>query len=607
MDTKTRNNQSGHSSAVSLRGIAVLISSLIIVAAVMATPLSISAQGKATPIPLVTLVPPTLVPTIQAPTATPTFTQSALAHIKSKTKKAQVRVGILYNIGRFSSLTDVGTVDGFEPDLAVAIADDWGAVVNYQQVTQHNGRDMLLSGQIDLLMGEVPLVRDDTQLDYSMPFFVSKDVALVNGDSPAKSITDLGGQTIGVVQGSRSEQSVNGWVQANGLQATVKDYPMLDGPGGLLQGLINKQVAAVAADRWDLDQHVNGVIQGVRLLEGVFQSVPYAIAMRRYDDNLRTLVNRTLQRLAESKRIDPIYDTNFQAGLLTAGDRPDIPVWTGLDDDKRSIDDFPTDIVMPAQSVVERIKAKQPIRVAGLGAPPDANGNTPLLENFNQAILNEMGRRWGVQMQAVPNSYSKGEDAVASGQADLGVGVEPHWGSVDRVDFTAAYAQHSYRMMIVFGGSIRSFGDLLSTRRQLGYFADDPGAVDLMQKYATAAHLATINPIKLDNDQDGITRLTSDHTVDIIFGDSLRLYPVVQAFPKYVQLTDTEYGGGKQIAFAVPHNDADFRDVVDITLQDMARDGTYQKIWQANFGIGQPLTITIWPGTSQPFGVKTSG
>src|SRR5882724_1093049 len=65
-----------------------------------------SAQDQRTPIPLVTLVPPTLVPPPPAATATPPMTQSALAHIKTNNKLV---VGFLYNIGRFSTLTDIGT------------------------------------------------------------------------------------------------------------------------------------------------------------------------------------------------------------------------------------------------------------------------------------------------------------------------------------------------------------------------------------------------------------------------------------------------------------------------------------------------------------------
>src|SRR5258708_14158003 len=149
----------------------------------------------------------------------PPLTQSALAHIKTNNKLV---VGFLYNIGRFSTLTDIGTVDGFEPDLAQAIADDWGVTLEPKQVTRQNGRDLLLSGQIDLLMGEVLLSRDDqTLVDYSDPYFINQELALAGNDFAGKSITDLAGQTGGGVQGSRAELAFNSSMQINDLQATL--------------------------------------------------------------------------------------------------------------------------------------------------------------------------------------------------------------------------------------------------------------------------------------------------------------------------------------------------------------------------------------------------
>jgi ABC-type amino acid transport substrate-binding protein len=224
-------------------------------------------------------------------------------------------------------------------------------------------------------------------------------------------------------------------------------------------------------------------------------------------------------------------------------------------------------------------------------------------------MINEITRRWGVQAEIVPDSFGKGEDMVASGQADLAVGIEPHWGSVDRVDFVGIYAEHSYRIIVPAGTTaIKAFSDLFATNRQFGYFVDDPGALDAAKQQAQKSNIVmdTLKPIKLQSDQDAISRL-NDRTANLIFGDSLRLYPMAQTYPKQVQLLDPQYGSGKQVAFAVPRNDADFRVLVETTLQDMARDGTYQKIWQSNFGIGDPLSIIVWPGSSKPFGIKTSG
>jgi polar amino acid transport system substrate-binding protein len=223
-----------------------------------------------------------------------------------------------------------------------------------------------------------------------------------------------------------------------------------------------------------------------------------------------------------------------------------------------------------------------------------------------------MARRWGIQVQQIQGSYGKGEDMVASGQADIAVGLEPHWGSVDRIDFAGIYSQHGYRLMIPFGSTaIKDFSSFFATNRQFGYFADDPEALEVAKKEFEKVRipLETLKPMRLQVDNDTIQVLVTDRTANAVFADSLRLLPIVQANPKFVQLTEGTYpvGGEKPISFGVPRNDADFRVLVEVTLQDMYRDGTYQKIWTDTFGLGDPLRITVWPGPSTIFGIKTSG
>jgi len=563
----------------------------------------IAQQPERTPVPLVTLVPPTPLP--PAPTATPQpmITQSALARIKAN---GYITVGIPYNIARFATLTTTGDIDGFEADIAQAIADDWGVKLHWQQVTRRNGVDLLLNGQIDLLVGQVIVSRDtQAQIDFSDPVFANRQVALAPADSTMQDIKDLNGQTVGLVMGSRAEEAFNVWAEANSIQAEVKRYTMLD---EALRALSKGEINALAGDRWELHERVAGVIQGVKLLSGAFRVEPYGIAMRRYDDNLRILVNRTLQRLVQSQRYTPIYDVWFPKNLMPEEDRVIPRVWLNIDADTRSYADFPTDILMPPQSGVARIKAKQAIRVAGLGAPVDASGKPTVFETFNQALVNEMGRRWGVAIEAVPDSYGKGEDVLASGQADLALGVEPHWGSVDRVDFVGVYADHGYRLLVRAQSGIEDFSALFTGVRSVGVFADDQAAFDTAKKLMTKAGIAegSIRKVNINSEQEAVERVFENQTARVLFADELRLIPIAQANPSKVQLAKKRYDL-KPISFAVQRNDPDFRVLVDVTLQEMYRDGTYQRLWKDTFGLGDPLSMTVWPGSSTVFGIKTSG
>ncbi len=571
------------------------------------------AQGTPTPVPLVTLIPPTLLPPAPTPTPLPPLTQSALARIKARDPQTLI-VGIPYNIKPFAFLTGTGTadsfeVDGFEADLATAIAEDWGIKIRFRQVTRQTGISLLLGGQIDLLMGQVLLSRDaQTLLDFSDPIFVGRQVALTLAENPIKDISQLDGKSVGVVIGSRSEEALAGWIAASGIKPTVARQIMLDDG---LRALGNKEIAALVADRWELDQAVRGKIQGVKLLEGVIRTEPYAIALARHDESLRILVNRTLQRLVAGKRLDPIYDLWFPGDLIPVEDRTLPRVWNGLDDDKRTLNDFPTDLLRPAQPVLARIKAGQPVRVAGLGAAPGPDGKLPVLDAFNQALVTEMARRWGVQIQVVPATSGKAEaeNALASGQADLAVGLEPRWGTVDRFDYVGVYAERGYRMMVRVGSGIQTFAALREGVRTIGTFNNDPAAFDIARKLAASVGVRedAIPGARYATDDEAVQAVFNNN-VRIFFADSFRLLPLAQANARSVELTKTLYER-KPISFGAPLNDADFRVLVEITLQEMYRDGAYGRIWSSVFGAGTPPTVSmiIWPGTLAPFGVKTGG
>jgi ABC-type amino acid transport substrate-binding protein len=589
------------------------IASILIFAGVLSLALllaglstNISAQGERTPVPLFTLVPPTPLATPLPPTPPPPLTQSALARIKarvtSETDKPKLVVGIPYNIALFSTLTDTGEIDGFEADIAQAIADDWGATLITRQVTRHNAYDLLLSGQIDLLVGQVMLTRNaPAGVDFSDPYFANRQVALVLNDSGLKDIANLAGQNIGVVSLSRSEEAFEAWAEVNNMQANITRFGMIDEG---LRALQNKQINALIGDRWDLHNKVAGRIQNVSLLPTPIRIEPYAIAMRRFDDPLRTMVNRTLQRLQQSDRLAPLYDKWFGKDLLPE-DRLPIRVWNGLEGDTRAMDNFPTDIVIPAQSVIARIKSGQPLRVAGLGAPFDANGKPTILEALNQAMINELARRWGVQTQLIPNSYGRGEDLLASGEADIAVGVEAKWGPVDRIDYVGVYAERGYRLMVRVGSGIESFEGVRFGVRNIGVFVDDPEAFEIAKKLATSINIPeqTLRRVNIRTDSEAVDQVFGTQVARVLFADGLRLWPIVRANPKAVQLTKTTYNP-KPISFGVPRNDVDFRVLVDATLQEMYRDGTYQRIWQSTFGLGDPVRFVVWPGPSTVVGVK---
>jgi polar amino acid transport system substrate-binding protein len=585
-------------------GKAICLFALLIVSLWMAFP-GVAQDG----FPLATLPPPTLAPT-QPPTATPEpITRSALARIRERDPRTVV-FGVPASRPPFSTLTESGAYEGFEIDIARALADDWGMSATFKQVTRQNALDMLRRGEVDLLLGQQILTRDAPDyLDFSMPYFVGKQVALAMSDTPGD-ITALTTQTVGVVAASSGEEAYMAWMAANGLTTNMQRFPMLD---DALKALFERRVAAVIADRWELDNRVRGRVDGLRLMDGVFRLEPYAFAMLRYDDSLRTAVNRTLQKFSDGKRFGPILDRWF-ADRLPESERITPAVWRDLEADTRTVgcdsadcQGFPLDIVRPTQSVVDKIKAGQPIRVAGLGIPPNPDGSVSPLETFNQALVAEMFRRWGAVQEQVPGSYLSPEDVLASGNADFGVGLVARWGVADRVDYAFIYAATGYKMLVRVGSEVVGFGGLRTGRRAIGTFADEPGTFDIARKIMIGIGFPerTIQSVQFNNETDAINAVFEIQNARVLFGDALRITRIANSNKARVTLVPTLYDQ-RPLAFAVPRNDVQFRMLVEATLQEMARDGTYQRLWNELWALDTAPNVLIYPGSNQLFGVKTA-
>lgn len=573
----------------------------VVVAATPATVL-ISAGGSPTSTPVViaqavpTLPVPTPVPANVLVQPTPRPSVSALERIRAD---GVLRVGVLYNNAPMSSLNERGQVVGYEADLARAIAEDWGVEATFLQVTRQTAIDMLLAGEVDILMASVVHRREaEEDLAFSHTYFASGQMFLVRQDSPIQDLSGVVGQRVGVVQGTASERALGRAMSVEQFTVTPRVYLTLDQAVGALG---SGEIDALLANRVELLM-VMRTVQEVRLLPDPLEPEPYAVAMRRHDDTLRYLVDRSLQRIYAAGKLDEMRRTWFPNVTFSL----EIPVWEGVNDDTRGLNDFDTALVVPESSVIDRLLAGEPLRVAGVANEDARLGGLNLkLDTFYRALVTEMAARWGVQVSLVPDSAANAAELVASGQADLGVGVSPNWTGPFEVAYTAPLIRHGDRMMRLVNSPIEGYADLRGGR-WVGIFASEPGTADRVNELAESVRTA-VNIFTIINDEDAVYSLTVDKNVDVVFGDSLRLIPQVEANPTLVELTDRWYSV-EYYALAVPRRDPDFWALVEVTLQAMAADGTFAALWEQHMAIGDPISFEQWPGDADQFrGVRISG
>lgn len=551
--------------------------------------------GAADPVP--TLVPPTLAPTADTAVLSDVLpSESAVARIQ---REGRVRVGLLYNLPPFGELNIRGQVAGFDADLARSMAETWGVEFEPVQVTRQNALAMLRGGEVDMLLAAQVHRRElDALVEFSHTYLPTSQAMVVRADDGAASLADMVNRRVGVVRGYPGEEALANWLSRTGAALQVQAYLTLD---QAVAGLLTGEVDGVVENRVQLNRFIPDPSQ-VRFLDEPVAPEPYAVAVRRQDVNFRNLVNRTLQYLARTGRLNEIHQAHF-SGAAYANSA--LPIWANVGGDAPTPEQFGGELVYPAQYVAPRIQSARVVRVAGVAdLPPDAPESERRLDTLNRTLIEAMAARWGARVEYVPDSAANAVDLVANGQADMAVGVPLDWALADRVDLTGYYLLHGERMLVEERSRYETFNEIRG--RWVGIFASEPGVADRVNALADSVNTA-VRIFTILREQDAAFHMLVEENADVIFGDSLKLIPHLEANPGQLRITtrgdapDPWYSRTYR-AFAVPRNDIDFRLLVEYTLQEMVRDG----LWRGLMGpvmLPQDIpALEIWPGPAAYLG-----
>ncbi len=543
-----------------------------------------------------TLVPPTLVPVPDTGVGDALSPESAVARIQ---RDGKVRVGVLFNAPPFGELNARGEVSGFDADLARSMAEAWGAEVEFTQVTRQTAIDTLRSRAVDMLLAAQTHWRElDALVEFSQTYYFGAQAMMVRDGDAATTLAEMADRNIGVVVGSASQEAVESWQQRSVVTVTVQTYLTLD---QAFVGLVNGEVDGVMDSRVRLTRAINqpGV---ARILDEAVAPEPYAVVVRRQDVSLRNLVNRTLQHLVQNGRMNEIHQAHFQGASYP---HLNVPLWAGLGEDAPQPGQFAADIQYPTQYVIPRMQDQGVVRVAGLGmVADDAPDSERRLDALNRAVIEAMVARWGVRAEYMADSAVNALDLVANGQADLAVGVTLDWGWADRVDFTNPYLLHGDRLMVRADDEIVGFNDVRG--RWVAIFASEPGAADRVNAWAESVN-TSVEIFTIVREQDAAFHVLVETNADVVFGDSLKLIPHVQANPDLLALSTRGEGqdpwySRSYTGFAVPRNDIDFRLLVEYTLQELVLDGTLGGLLQPVMLPEDIPMFDVWPGASSYLG-----
>jgi ABC-type amino acid transport substrate-binding protein len=180
------------------------------------------------------------------------------------------------------------------------------AALEYITTTVEAGKEMLRTGQADLLLGGLNHTRAaEMEIDFSLTTYWGGEGLLVWAGTPVTDLLDLDRQPVAVVEGSLPV--VQAAAQEAGVQLTVMPRPTLASAITLLEG---GYAVAVVDDRANM-LGLAYATPGMGVLPLRMTHIPLALGLPPGDSAFRDLVNLTLMAMRAEGELEAIYYTWF--------------------------------------------------------------------------------------------------------------------------------------------------------------------------------------------------------------------------------------------------------------------------------------------------------
>ncbi|PYN94247.1 MAG: amino acid ABC transporter substrate-binding protein [Candidatus Rokuibacteriota bacterium] len=234
----------------------------------------------------------------------PASAQSTLEAVK---KRGKLIAGVKTDFPPFGTVDASGKNVGFDVDVAHRFAK---ALFNDEQqvelvaVTSGNRIPFLQSGKIDIIIATVTITDERRQVvEFSDSYFMSGSLILVPKASTVKSLDDLGGKTVAVVQGAIQDKDVEQLQpKANRLKYGKVSEAVLAVKGGRADAYVHDDIVILSLARENADLKVVGK---------TFVPRPYGIAVRKGDTEFINWVNAELRKMHGDGTYDRLWKTYF--------------------------------------------------------------------------------------------------------------------------------------------------------------------------------------------------------------------------------------------------------------------------------------------------------
>lgn len=239
----------------------------------------------------------------------------ALADTLTKIKESgKIAIGFREDARPFSFRDDTGAAAGYSVELCeritTAVKAELGLdklAIDYVPVSSKTRFDLLENGKIDIECGSTTnTLARQKRAAFTLLTFATGAEMLVRADSGIADLTDTQGKKLGVLGNTTTETGLRDGLKIRFIEAEVI---LVENHEAGLAALEAGKIDAYFADRILLFGLAGKASDPSKFkLSGRFYSYePYALMVRRGDDDFRLVADRTLARLYRDRQIKAIY------------------------------------------------------------------------------------------------------------------------------------------------------------------------------------------------------------------------------------------------------------------------------------------------------------
>lgn len=243
----------------------------------------------------------------------------------SSIKNRQIlRVGVRDDLEHFSYKEENNTYNGFEDDIARAIAknifgDDY--LVQFEPVNAATRHVKLKQGMIDCLIAVTPQGYRGKDYLYSVPYYTDAVAVIVNVNSTFENFSQLNDLPIGVLtyppansatrfQSASSTLShegagtvLNQFIESGEYTNTIKRYSSIP---DMFEALNKNEISAIAIENTLLREYYNPTT--MRVLPDAIGLVPYSVVIPTDNEALLEITNKTITNMKKSGEWNALLD-----------------------------------------------------------------------------------------------------------------------------------------------------------------------------------------------------------------------------------------------------------------------------------------------------------